>query len=225
MLETKLKYTFKNKDLLKNALVHKSYIKKGEAPVNNERLEFLGDSVLGFSVAEYLYKNYSLLPEGELTKIRSTVVCESCLYRVAKKIGLGEEIYMGKGEEQTSGRNRPSILSDAMEAIFAAIFLDGGIDAAKSVVLDLLMDEILQAVSGRDAKDYKTMLQELVQKDGAPAPGYMLIKEEGPDHDKTFTSAVLVGGKVLGKGLGKTKKEAEKEAAKTALEVLFPNKV
>lgn len=220
MLEKNLGYEFKKRELLNNALVHKSYIKKDGNLSNNERLEFLGDSVLGFTVAEYLYRNYKNLPEGELTKVRSTVVCESCLFKIAVKIGLGEAIYMGKGEEQSEGRKRPSILSDAMEAVFAAIYLDGGIDEAKRVILSLLKEEIENAVSGRDAKDYKTVLQELVQKNNSFAPTYMLIKEEGPDHAKIFTSAVSLNGEILGQGAGKTKKEAEKEAAKIALEKL-----
>lgn len=216
-MEKKLGYEFKNKALLFNALTHKSYVKKGEITLNNERLEFLGDSVLGFAVAEYLYKNYRELPEGELTKVRSMVVCEPSLYKVAKKIGLGESLYMGKGEEQSDGRDRPSILSDAMEAVFAAVFLDGGIEIAKEVILGLLKEEIVLAIRDRDVKDYKTVLQELVQREFAEAPKYVLIKEEGPDHNKMFTSAVSLKGKMLGEGTGKTKKEAEKEAAKTAL--------
>lgn len=219
MFENRLNYHFKNKKLLLNALMHKSYVKKGATCDNNERLEFLGDSVLGFTVAEYLYKNYAYLPEGELTKIRSIVVCEDSLYKVAKKIGLGEEIYLGKGEENTSGRNRPSILSDAMEAVFAAIYLDGGIDSVKEVILNLLKEEIELAKNGADLKDYKTLLQELTQKNGV-APSYVLIKEEGPDHDKTFTSMVVLNGDNLGEGVGKTKKEAEKQAAKIAYQKL-----
>lgn len=223
MLEKKLGYEFKKRELLTNALIHKSYIKKDEKCGNNERLEFLGDSVLGFTVAEYLYKNYKDLPEGELTKVRSTVVCETCLFKIALGIGLGDYIYMGKGEEQSNGRKRPSILSDAMEAVFAAVYLDGGIDEVKKVILSLLKEEIEIAVKGRDAKDYKTVLQELVQKDNAYAPKYILIKEEGPDHDKVFTCAVTLNGEIIGQGTGKTKKEAEKEAAKIALSKLQNN--
>lgn len=217
MLETNLGYDFRDRMILNNALTHKSYLRKSEFLGNNERLEFLGDSVLGFSVAEYLYKNYRELPEGDLTKVRANVVCEECLYKVAKKIGLGKEIHLGKGEEQSDGRNRPSILSDALEAVFAAIFLDGGIDSAKKVIINLLKDEIESAVKRRNIKDYKTVLQEYVQKDNAFAPTYEIIKEEGPDHDKVFTSQVLLNGKVMAQGVGKTKKDAEKEAAKNAL--------
>jgi len=220
MLENRIGYVFKDKSLMKNALIHKSYMQKSHQNVNNERLEFLGDSVLGFTVAEYIYLNYKELPEGELTKIRSMVVCESTLYRVAKKIGLGEKIYMGKGEEQSEGRNRPSILSDAMEALFAAIYLDGGIDKVKKVIISLLKDEIENAVKERDVKDYKTVLQEYIQRDHIHSPKYVLLKEEGPDHNKIFTVSVNVEDKVLGYGHGHTKKEAEKMAAKEALEKL-----
>ena len=217
MFEKNLGYTFKNKELLNNALTHKSFVKKSGSTKNNERLEFLGDSVLGFTVAEYLYKNYSNLPEGELTKIRAMVVCEDCLFKISEKINLGEVIFMGKGEEQTSGRKRPSILSDAMEAVFAAIYLDSDMETVKSIIINLLENEIVNAVSQRNIKDYKTVLQELVQKNGVCSPSYKLLKEEGPDHDKTFTSAVLLNGKIAGEGSGKTKKEAEKEAARIAL--------
>lgn len=220
MLENNLGYTFKDKSLLKNALIHKSYMQKSHNSINNERLEFLGDSVLGFTVAEYIYLNYSSLPEGELTKIRSIVVCEDTLYKIAKKIGLGDRIYLGKGEEQSEGRNRPSILSDAMEAIFAAIYLDGGIEKAKEVILSLLKKEIEEAVKERDTKDYKTALQELVQKDRIHSPKYVLLKEEGPDHNKVFTVSVSVEDDILGYGEGHTKKEAEKMAAKEALKKL-----
>ena len=217
MFEVKLGYTFKNKELLSNALTHKSFVKKDGNTKNNERLEFLGDSVLGFTVAEYLYKNYKELPEGELTKIRAMVVCEECLFKVSEKIGLGEAIFMGKGEEHTDGRKRPSILSDAMEAVFAAIYLDSDIDTVKKIIINLLKDEIVKAAGQRNIKDYKTVLQELVQKDSVHTPVYQLLKEEGPDHNKTFTCAVLLDGKVFGEGTGKTKKEAEKEAARKAL--------
>lgn len=220
MLENKIGYKFKDKELLKNALIHKSYMQKSHKNVNNERLEFLGDSVLGFTVAEYLYARFGELPEGELTKVRSMVVCESTLFKIAKKIGLGDKIYMGKGEEHSSGRNRPSILSDAMEALFAAIYLDGGIDEVKRIIISLLKDEIQSAVKERAIKDYKTVLQEYIQRDRVHAPKYTLIKEEGPDHNKTFWVSVSVEEKVLGTGCGHTKKEAEKKAAKEALEKL-----
>lgn len=217
MIEEKLGYVFKDKELLKNALIHKSFVDKTKKNYNNERLEFLGDSVLGFVVAEYLYKNYPELPEGELTKIRSLVVCEESLYNVAKSFNLGDAIYLGKGEEMTMGRDRPSILSDATEAIFAAIYLDGGMEEVKKIILSLLKEKIESSVKERDIKDYKTMLQEIIQKDNVFSPKYTLIKEEGPDHNKIFTVSVSVNNNILGTGRGKTKKEAEKNAAKQAL--------
>lgn len=220
MLEKNLGYEFCDKILLNNALTHKSYLRKNEFHGNNERLEFLGDSVLGFCVAEYLYKNYKDLPEGELTKIRANVVCEECLYKIALKIGLGERIHLGKGEEHSDGRRRPSILSDALEAVFAAIYLDGGIDSSKKVILNLLKDEIETNVKRRNIKDYKTVLQEFVQKDNSFAPIYKIIDEKGPDHAKEFTATVSLDGKVIGQGSGRTKKDAEKEAAKEALSKL-----
>lgn len=220
MLENNLNYSFKDKSLLENALIHKSYMQKSHNNKNNERMEFLGDSVLGFTVAEYIFLNYKDLPEGELTKIRSIVVCESTLHKIAEKIGLGDKIYLGKGEEQSDGRHRPSILSDAMEAVFAAVYLDGGIESAKRVILSLLKEEIESAAKERDQKDYKTALQELIQKDHIHSPKYTLVKEEGPDHDKTFSVSVSVGDKILGYGKGHTKKEAEKNAAKEALLIL-----
>lgn len=217
MLENKLGYTFKNKKLLENALTHKSFLVKDKGCPNNERLEFLGDSVLGFAVAQYLYKNYPSLPEGELTKIRSTVVCEQSLFQVALRIELGKYIYIGRGEEVTGGRERPSILSDALEALFAAIYLDSDINNVVELITGLLKPDIEKAVNDRDGKDYKTLFQEIVQRDGKKAPEYEIIKEEGPDHAKIFTAVAILEGKVVGTGVGKTKKEAEKKAARNAL--------
>ncbi len=219
MLENNIGYTFKNKGLLENALTHKSFLLKEKGFKNNERLEFLGDSVLGFAVAQYLYINYPELPEGELTKIRSTVVCEKSLFEVALRIELGKYIHIGKGEEATGGRERPSILSDALEALFAAIYLDSSINEVVELITRLLKDDIQKAVNDRDGKDYKTLFQELVQRDGKKTPEYEIIKEEGPDHAKMFTAVVKLDGKIAGQGTGKTKKEAEKQAAKNALNV------
>lgn len=217
MLEKNIGYTFKDKSLLENALTHKSFLLKGKGLKNNERLEFLGDSVLGFAVAQYLYKNYPQLPEGELTKIRSTVVCEESLFKVALRIELGKYIHIGKGEETTGGRERPSILSDALEAVFAAIYLDSDISLVTNLITGLLKEDIEKAVKDHDVRDYKTLFQELVQKDGAKAPEYEIIKEEGPDHAKIFTAVVKLEGKIVGEGVGKTKKEAEKQAAKNGI--------
>ncbi len=217
MIEKNIGYIFKDKSLLENALTHKSFLVKERGSKNNERLEFLGDSVLGFAVAQYLYKNFPSLPEGELTKIRSTVVCEKSLYKVAQRIELGKYIYIGKGEEASNGRERPSILSDATEALFAAIYLDSSITEVVDLIIRLLKEDIETAVKDRDGKDYKTLFQELVQKDGKKAPEYEIIKEEGPDHAKMFTAVAKLDGKVVGTGVGKTKKEAEKQAAENAL--------
>ncbi len=220
MLEKNIEYVFKNKELLQNALTHKSCSVKGSGIKNNERLEFLGDSILGFCVAEYLYNHYGELAEGELTKVRSMVVCEKALFRVANGISLGEYMRLGKGEEHTDGRKRPSILSDAMEAVFAAIFLDSDIDTVKKIIIKLIEPEIKAAVKSRDYRDYKTLLQEVTQKDRGSSPEYTVIKEEGPDHDKKFTVQVSVRGKVLATGRAGSKKEAEKNAAKQAMAVL-----
>jgi len=220
MLELKIGYEFKNKHLLSVALTHKSCSIKGTGIENNERLEFLGDSILGFCTAEYLYRNYRNLSEGELTKIRSIVVCEKSLFKVAKRIELGKYIKLGKGEEQTNGRNRPSILSDALEAVFAAIFMDSDIESVKKVIIKLIEPEIKEAVAARDYRDFKTLLQEYTQRGGGASPEYTLVSEAGPDHDKTFTVQVSVSGKKLSEGVGRTKKEAEKKAAKGAMEIL-----
>lgn len=220
MIEKKINYEFKKKEFLNKALVHRSYCINHPELENNERMEFLGDSILGFCVANYLFNTYKDLPEGELTKIRALVVCEQSLFRLAKNIGLGEEILLGRGEEMTNGRERPSILSDAMEAVFAAVYLDGGIKEANRVILALLKEHIVEAVKNRDVKDYKTVLQEITQKEYETAPCYSLLKEEGPDHAKVFTVAVMLNGKQLATGVGKSKKEAEKQAAKSAIEQL-----
>ncbi len=220
MLEEKIGYNFKNKDLLNTALTHKSYSLKGSGIKNNERFEFLGDSILGFCAAEYLYNHYNNLSEGELTKVRSMVVCENALFKIAKNIELGKYIMLGRGEEHTDGRNRPSILSDAMEALFAAIYLDSDIVTVKKIIINLIEDSIKEAVAARDYRDFKTLLQEFTQKDGGSSPSYRLINEEGPDHDKVFTVEVCVNGKQIACGKGHSKKEAEKLAAKQAMVIL-----
>lgn len=217
MLEDKLQYTFKKKGLLIKALTHSSYSNEnGEGRLGcNERLEFLGDSLLGFIVAEYLYKHYKDKPEGEMTRLRAELVCEPSLVKVAKRLQLGEHLLLGKGEEQGGGRNRASILADAVEAVIAAIYLDGGKKAAEKFVKKQILD-----VMGKEKKisDYKTALQELVQKNGGESPVYRLVGEAGPDHDKVFYAEVLINGQVRGRGSGKSKKEAEQAAAGAALE-------
>ena len=223
-LEKKIGYSFSDRELLITALTHKSFAQKSDKKINNERLEFLGDSILGFCVAEYLFENYKELPEGQLTKIRSLVVCENALYKIANEIELGKYLRLGWGEEQSNGRNRPSILSDAMEALFAAIYLDGGSDAARNVIISLLKNDIENVIKYEDYRDFKTLLQEITQKDNGKSPVYELIKEEGPDHDKIFTVSVSLDGRVLAKGAGHSKKEAEKTAAKRAVAILNDDK-
>lgn len=221
-LEEKLNYTFRNPGLLNEALSHSSYANEHRsAHLNsNERLEFLGDSVLGFVTAEFLFVQHPDLPEGDLTRIRAALVCEQSLYEVAQKLELGRYLRLGRGEEAGGGRERTSILADAMEAIFAAVYLDGGIGAASALIHRCLLDaEREEVVEGR-RRDYKTALQELVQRQADQVLTYRMVGEQGPDHAKTFVAEVLLNGTPLGSGTGHSKKEAEQAAAKTALETL-----
>lgn len=207
-------YSFNNNDLLKTALTHSSYANENRLPHDNERLEFLGDSVLGFVTAEYLFEEYKTRPEGELTKLRAAVVCEKSLFKFAEKINLGEYIYMGKGEEHSGGRNRPSIVSDAFEAVIAAMYLDGGIDVVKPYILGFIKDAVKREAN---FKDNKSLLQEEIQKNKGNTIVYEEIGESGPDHEKVFSFVVKINGEVVGKGDGKSKKEAEQAAAGNAL--------
>ncbi|MDD6276646.1 MAG: ribonuclease III [Clostridia bacterium] len=218
-LEQKINYTFNNKNLLLRALSHSSYVNENgtECKGSNERLEFLGDSVLGFITAENFFKNYTKLPEGELTKLRAAVVCEKSLAGFAREIDLGNFLLLGKGEIVTGGKERPSILADAFEALIAAIYLDGGIESAKTFVLKYIDEAIRKHQS---FKDYKTMLQEIVQKNPGELIEYVLVGETGPDHDKRFEVEVHLNSNVVGRGIGKSKKKAEQEAAKEALELM-----
>lgn len=218
-LERKLGYSFQNKKLLDTALTHSSYAneKRRSAVKCNERLEFLGDSILGMVVAEYLYKNCPEMPEGKMTKLRAELVCEESLHEVAQQLGLGEYLYLGHGEEQTGGRTRTSILADAVEAIFAAIYLDGGRGQAEKVISEFILSKLENGVKIIN-HDYKTTLQEIVQQGGSAVLSYELIGESGPDHNKLFTMQVSVNGNAVGSGSGKSKKEAEQFAAKCALE-------
>ena len=217
-LQNNLGYHFKNPALLARALTHSSYA--NERHVNtgdNERLEFLGDSVLGFITAEYLFANHRDFPEGELTKLRAYAVCEKSLFSYAEEIGLGNYLKLGKGEERTGGRTRPSVLSDAFEAVIAAIYLDGGMDEAKKFVLRFVVPYVEAKPT---FKDYKTMLQEVVQKNQGETLEYVLVSETGPDHDKCFTVEVHLNSNVIGRGVGGSKKKAEQNAAKEALELM-----
>lgn len=217
-LQNNLGYHFKNPALLARALTHSSYANERHVDTgNNERLEFLGDSVLGFITAEYLFANHRDFPEGELTKLRAYAVCEKSLFSYAEEIGLGHYLKLGKGEERTGGRTRPSVLSDAFEAVIAAIYLDGGMDEAKKFVLRFVVPYVEAKPT---FKDYKTMLQEVVQKNQGETLEYVLVSETGPDHDKCFTVEVHLNSNVIGRGVGGSKKKAEQNAAKEALELM-----
>jgi ribonuclease-3 len=214
-------YVYQNKSLMQEALTHSSYANEGKrgGGKNNERLEFLGDSVLSLIVAEHLFTHYKHKPEGELTKIRAALVCEQALFRFSQEIGLGEFLRLGKGEEHTGGRERPSIVSDAFEAVIASIYLDGGLDEARKFVLRFIPEQIdLNKISIQN--DYKTALQEIIQKNREEKIEYLLVEESGPDHSKNFTVEVHLNSNVIGTGKGKSKKQAEQLAAKEALELM-----
>ncbi|MBO5060292.1 MAG: ribonuclease III [Clostridia bacterium] len=217
--EKKIGYTFKNKTYLENALSHSSYANEKHCK-NNERLEFLGDSVLSLIVSENLYLAHEEDSEGDLSKIRASLVCEHGLYELSKKIELSKYIKLGVGEDKSGGRKRPSLVSDAFEALLAAIFLDSDFETAKKWLLSLMKEELSAVSAKKEFGDYKTMLQEHTQKGERGRVTYELIKESGPDHDKRFVCAVSVDGKRVAEGEGRTKKEAEQRAAKNALEIL-----
>ena len=225
-LEKKLNYTFRNAALLAEALSHSSYANEHRAEKlnSNERLEFLGDSVLGFVTAEFLFAKHPDMPEGDLTRIRAALVCEQSLYEVAQKLQLGQYLRLGRGEEAGGGRNRTSILADAMEAVFAAVYLDGGIVEASALIHRVLLDVEKETAVEERRKDFKTALQELVQRQADQVLTYRMIGEEGPDHAKIFSAEVLLNGKALGVGSGHSKKEAEQAAARSALQVLTETK-
>ncbi|MCI8604060.1 MAG: ribonuclease III [Ruminiclostridium sp.] len=217
-LEERIGYEFKNPALLKEALTHSSFV-NGKNHHSNERLEFLGDSVLSVVVSKYLFENLEM-PEGQLTKLRASIVCEHSLFPFAEKIKLGEEIFMGKGEENTGGRHRRSILADAFEALIAAIYLDGGLEAARAFILPFIPSlEVLK--SGRLLiGDYKTILQEIIQQNPEEKVIYELADESGAAHNRVFTSNVLLNGQIIGTGVGGSKKEAEQNAAKEAIKLM-----
>ena len=221
-LEEKLGYTFRDKTLLAEALNHSSYANehRGHGVNSNERLEFLGDSVLGFVTAEFLFLRHPHLPEGDLTRIRAALVGEESLHEVAQSLELGVHLRLGRGEEAGGGRNRTSILADATEAVFAAVYLDGGIEAASALIHRVLLDCEREEVVEEKRKDYKTALQELVQRQPDQVLSYRMAAEQGPDHNKTFVAEVLLNGAVAGCGEGHSKKEAEQSAARAALEQL-----
>lgn len=221
-LQKKIGYVFHDESLLETALTHSSFANEKQLKRDcNERLEFLGDSVLGVITAEYFYKNYCHLPEGKMTKKRAACVCEKSLFGFASEINLGKYILLGKGEENTGGRQRTSILADAFEALIAAIYLDGGFENARNFVLDFI---IKSANEDEAFTDYKTALQEIIQKNPNEHISYSLIGQSGPDHNKTFEIEVKLNNKSIASGIGRSKKQAEQQAAKKALEFLGANK-
>ena len=221
-LEKKLNYTFRGQALLGEALSHSSYANEHLTAHlrSNERLEFLGDSVLGFVTAEFLFTQHPDLPEGDLTRLRAALVCEESLHEVAQALGLGDHLCLGKGEEQGGGRQRPSILADATESVFAAVYLDGGMDAARELIHRVLLDKEREELVEERRRDYKTELQELVQRRNDQVLRYELAGSSGPDHAKEFTFRVTLNGTAVGEGTGRSKKEAEQSAACAALAYL-----
>lgn len=216
---TGLHYTFQNPVLLQNALTHSSYANENGIP-NNERLEFLGDSVLGFLAAEYLYQNYPDKPEGDLTRMRAGHVCEQSLAEAARRLDIGASLRLGKGESATGGNRRDSLLADAFEAVLGAMYLDGGVEPCRRLVREVVMSTPATIISS----DAKTRLQEIIQTGGKPTPEYHLLEESGPAHERVFTVEVIVDGKSAGKGVGKSKKQAEQAAAKAAIEQIADNR-
>ena len=219
-LEAAIGYRFKNITLLQNALTHSSYANERwhNSLLSNERLEFLGDAILGMTVAKYLYQTFPDRPEGELTRMRADMVCEQTLAKVAARIDLGKHLLLGNGEEQGGGRTRNSILADAVESVIAASFLDGGMEAAQQFIEQFILVEV--PVKKLHNADYKTALQELVQQKKNQVLSYTLVGESGPDHDKQFDVEVKLNGQVVGTGSGSSKKRAEQAAAHAALEKL-----
>ena len=224
-LEKAIGYRFKNITLLQNALAHSSYANERwhDSLRSNERLEFLGDSILGMVVAEHLYRNFPDRPEGDLSRMRADMVCERSLAQIAERIGLGKHLLLGNGEEASGGRTRDSILADAVESILAACFLDGGMEAARNFINTFVLTDV--PVRKLRNTDYKTALQELVQQKKNQTLAYALLEESGPDHDKRFVVQVSLNGTVVGIGEGKSKKRAEQAAAHEAIGKLFPEEL
>lgn len=218
-LEKELGYTFKNKQLINTALTHTSYAYENNVE-SNEKLEFLGDSILEFISSKYIYENYPKLKEGEMTKVRATVVCESSLYKIAKKHNFSDFLNLGKSEKATCKEGRPAILADSVEAVIAAMYLDGGLEPTENFIIENLKDEIKIAANHVGEKDYKTVLQEKLQVKGDVKIEYILLNETGPDHEKVFEVEVRCDGKKLATGKGKSKKIAQMEAAKKAIKII-----
>jgi len=220
-LEAALEHEFDDRDYLEHALVHRSFCAEHPETDSNERMEFLGDAVLGLSVTVHVFHAYPELPEGELAKIRASVVNAEVLADVASETGLGAALVLGKGEDASGGRSKPSILADAMEAVIAAVYLDGGWDAANALVLRLLGDRIRDGAAGPGGDDYKTRLQELAARQFDQLPRYQ-VRAEGPDHSKRFFAIVNIAGITRGEGEGRSKKHAEQAAARAALQRMVP---
>ena len=220
-LENRLNYKFNNIRWLENALTHSSFANEAKNGISsNERLEFLGDSVLSIIVSDYIFKKFPNMPEGELTRLRASLVCEKALCEFSRELNLGDYLKLGKGEEKGGGRDRDSILADAFEAVLAAIYLDGGMEPAKKHVMNFVLREIKHHSSEESFKDYKTVLQEIIQRNPEENLTYILTDESGPDHDKSFTVEVHLNSNVIGTGTGKSKKQAEQMAAKEALKLM-----
>ena len=218
-LEQEIGYKFKNISLLKTALTHTSYAYERKVE-SNEKLEFLGDSILEFISSKYIYEKYSKLKEGEMTKVRASVVCEQSLHEVAKAHNFSDFLRLGKSERLSRDEVRPAIMADSVEAVIAAIYIDGGIEPVKKFIIENLKESIQTATKHIGQKDYKTVLQEILQKHGEVHIEYKIIKENGPDHEKDFDAEVLCNEKILATGRGRSKKLAEMDAAKNALEII-----
>ncbi len=216
--EEKIGYSFNNKSLLINALTHTSYAFENHT-ISNERLEYLGDSILEFISSKYLYLNYPDLTEGEMTKVRASAVCEDSLYKIAIKNNFSDFLFLGKSEKSSENKKN-AILADSVEAVIAAIYLDSDIEKAEKFIIENIKEEIEFASKNVGLKDYKTHLQEKLQENGEVHIEYRIIKEEGPDHDKMFTVEVLCDNKKIGEGQGKSKKQAEMDAAKNAIQII-----
>jgi ribonuclease-3 len=221
-LQAVLNVSFNDQSVLQQALVHRSYINESpDSPVaSNERLEFLGDAVLGFVVAEEIFRRFPDLAEGELTKLRSALVRGETLSRIALSLGLGDYLYLGRGEEESGGRRRPRNLSCALEAVIGAVLVDRGLDAARGFILGVLREDLERAIEDKLVADFKSRLQQVIQSQRKMTPVYRTVEEMGPDHAKVFTVEVMAGDAVLGRGTGRSKRAAEMEAAREALEVL-----
>jgi len=220
-LENAIGYSFKDISILDNALTHSSHVaSRSDFLLHNERLEFIGDSILDMIISLHLYRRCKSSPEGSLTRFRAVIVCEQSLYNAANRLNLGRYMLMSRGEENTGGRNRTSILADAFEALIAAIYLDGGIKKAKAFILEKLEETIKAAVESRIFSDYKSFLQEHIQKKNSGKLSYKLLKEEGPDHDKIFEVALYLNNTMIGSGTGHSKKDAQQAAAKAAIACL-----